>query len=88
MQIEFLGIVDKFPKIPLREVVAGDRPVAAEGGRQLRRWRAASGGGGGRPVVAAAVGGDLWRVALGDDRSILIFLQWQTFPSHGNVGFP
>ena len=35
----------------------------------------ASGGGGGRPVVAAAVGGDLWRVALGDDRGILVFLQ-------------
>ena len=73
MQIEFLGIVDKFPKIPLREVVAGDRPVAAEGGRwpaavaveggQRRRWRVASGG------------GDLWRVALGDDRGILVFLQ-------------
>ena len=32
MQIEFLGIVDKFPKISLREMVAGDWQVAAEGG--------------------------------------------------------
>ena len=34
MQIEFLEIVDKFSKIPLREVVAGDRPVVAEGGQR------------------------------------------------------
>ena len=80
MRIKFLGIVNKFPKIPLREVVAGDR--------RLRQWRVASGGGRGRPAVATVVGGDLWRVALGDDRGILILLQWQTFPSHGNVGFP
>ena len=30
-------------------------------------------GGGGRLAVAALVDGDLWRVALGDDRGILIF---------------
>ena len=88
MQIEFLGIVDKFPKIPLREVVAGDLRVAAEGGRRLWRCRAASSGSGGRPVVAAVVSSDLWRLALGDDRGILVFLQWQTFSSHRNVGFP
>ena len=27
------------------------------------------------------------QVALGDDRGILVFLSWHTFPSHGNVGF-
>ena len=53
MQIEFLGIFDKFLKIPLMEVVAIGWSVAMDGGRRRMTMAVAVAvDGGGRPQQA------------------------------------